>query len=103
MPPGKLDLITASDTLERSSQDAREADAALGEALIELHLVLPGAALDVADKDMLAPLASASDDAMKAHKAQSDKANQLAQRAERAAATTEAPPPASGATIHSAQ
>lgn len=86
----QADLITASDTLERSSQDAREADAALGEALIELHLVLPGAALDVADKDMLAPLASASDDAMKAHKAQSDKANQLAQRAERAAATTEA-------------
>ena len=53
-------------------------------------LVLPNATLDVADKDMLAPLASASDDAMEAHKAQSDKANQLAQRAERAAATTEA-------------
>ena len=37
----------------------------------------------------MAPLASAWDEATEAHKAQSDTANQLAQRAERAAATTE--------------
>ena len=86
----EADLITASDTLERSSEDAEEAGTALGDALIELRLVVQDATLDVADENLLAPLASASDDATEALKAQSEKANQLAQRAEGATATIEA-------------
>ena len=98
----QADLITATDALERSSSGCPGSRYALGDALIELRLVLPDATLDVADKNLLAPLASASDDAREAHKAQSEKANQLAQRAERATAT----PKPSGSKpnkIHSAE
>ncbi len=69
----EADLITASDTLERSSEDAEEAGTSLGDALIELRLVLQDATLDVADENLLAPLASASDDATEALKAQSER------------------------------
>ena len=86
----EADLLTASDDLERSGQAAEDAETALGDALTELRLVLPGATLDVDDDTLLAPLASASDDAAEALQAQSEKTNQLARRAERATATLEA-------------
>lgn len=84
------DLTNASEAIDRADRAAGESQAALAAALVMLRQVLPGADLDLGDDDLLAPLAAASASARTAYETQAAEANQLAQQAERAAATTAA-------------
>jgi DNA repair protein SbcC/Rad50 len=86
----QADLVNASRDLDRAGPAAREAEAALADALAELRLVLPVANLDAEDEALLAPLVTASDTAAADRDAQAEQASKLAQQSEAAAATTDA-------------
>jgi exonuclease SbcC len=86
----QADLVNASRDLDRAGPAAREAEAALADALVELRLVLPDADMDAEDEALLAPLVAASHTAAAERDAQAEQASKLGQQSEAAAATTEA-------------